>query len=202
MSAPMSQPKAAASLSSGLLARKGQARPAMRPQGFSGFGTVSDAMDDLGWNDMGQHEQAEQPEAPSRTPTSLAAMTPADPTPVVAQVPPVLRQRETLKEEFEQAAPVAPIRAAEPAAKSISVATAQRIGRESQAKTKKSKAAFTLRLDGDRHLRLRLASAVCNRSSQMLVTEALDAFLESLPEVEALAEHLPAKAGSKNGNGS
>jgi len=34
--AMMSEPKPFASLSSGLLARKGHARPAMRPQGFTG----------------------------------------------------------------------------------------------------------------------------------------------------------------------
>src|ERR1700741_2168830 len=39
-----------ASLSSGLLARKGAARPAMRPQGF---GQVGHSLEDLGWNDMG-----------------------------------------------------------------------------------------------------------------------------------------------------
>ncbi|HEY0625258.1 MAG TPA: hypothetical protein VGD10_00845 [Allosphingosinicella sp.] len=57
----------------------------------------------------------------------------------------------------------------------------------------KEKAAFTLRLDGNRHLKLRLACAVSGRSAQQLVTEALDELLQSLPEVEALAEQLPAK---------
>src|SRR4029450_10609527 len=46
----MGEPKAFASLSSGLLARKGAARPAMRPQGF---GQVGSGVEDLGWNDMG-----------------------------------------------------------------------------------------------------------------------------------------------------
>src|SRR5919106_6866992 len=44
------EPKAFASLSSGLLARKGGARPAMRPQGF---GQIGGNLEDLGWNDMG-----------------------------------------------------------------------------------------------------------------------------------------------------
>ena len=60
------------------------------------------------------------------------------------------------------------------------------------------KAAFTLRLDTDRHLRLRLASAVTGQSSQQLVIAALDAFLETLPEVTELAEQVPATRG-KNG---
>ena len=55
----------------------------------------------------------------------------------------------------------------------------------------KAKSAFTLRLDGDRHLRLRLACAVSNRSAQQLVTAALDAFIESMPEIGALAAQLP-----------
>jgi hypothetical protein len=73
----------------------------------------------------------------------------------------------------------------------VSVATATRLDRETAAKTKHGKAAFTLRLDHDRHLRLRIASALCHRSAQMLVTEALDAFLNSLPEVGALVSQLP-----------
>ena len=49
-----------ASLSSGLLARKGAARPAMRPQGF---GQVGNGLEDLGWNDMG-FEPPKAAEAP------------------------------------------------------------------------------------------------------------------------------------------
>src|SRR5688572_10307431 len=45
-----SEPKVFASLSSGLLARKGAARPAMRPQGF---GQGGGSLEDLGWDDMG-----------------------------------------------------------------------------------------------------------------------------------------------------
>lgn len=47
----MGEPKAFASLSSGLLARKGAARPAMRPQGFGA--QTGPGLEDLGWNDMG-----------------------------------------------------------------------------------------------------------------------------------------------------
>jgi hypothetical protein len=75
----------------------------------------------------------------------------------------------------------------------ISKGTLARVAR--QAKTAKTKAAFTLRLDNDRHLRLRLASAVTNRSAQHLVTEALDAFLESLTDVDTLANQLVARDG-------
>jgi hypothetical protein len=58
-------------------------------------------------------------------------------------------------------------------------------------RTRGRKAAFTLRLDADRHLKLRLASAVAGRSAQLMVTEALDIFLASLPEIDRLAQQLP-----------
>ena len=51
----------------------------------------------------------------------------------------------------------------------------------------KGKAAFTLRLDRERHLKLRLACAVDGRSAQQLVTEALDQLLERMPELDGLA---------------
>ncbi len=170
--------KPAASLSSGLLARKGQARPAMRPQGFIGLDPGT-SLDDLGWNDMGSEM----------------------PAPVFEPVPPVLAQRQTLVEEFAPEpqpapapAPVAAPFAREPepeaSARPVSTATAARIGRE--VASRKGKAAFTLRLDHERHLKLRLASAVTGRSAQLLVTEALDVFLETLPELGALVDRLPA----------
>jgi len=178
-------PKSAASLSSGLLARKGQARPAMRPQGFLGS---SMNLDDLGWNDMGDEAVAPPP---------VVAIAPATP-PTEAPVPPVLIERETLREGIEvPAEPAAAVPADEvapPAAEPAAVAPARvaRIRRDVAAGTAKggAKAAFTLRLDADRHLRLRLASASRNRSAQSLVVAALDAFIATLPEIEGLASQL------------
>ncbi|WP_353204426.1 hypothetical protein [Sphingomonas sp.] len=189
------QHKPTASLSSTLLARKGQAKPAMRPQGFGGFGAFhgagAEAQDDLGWNDMGHHVEDPQP-----------VYVPVQP------VPPVLVQREALREEFAMPAPV-PVAykpAPEPklaaptptptVIKPVSVATATRIGRETTKKHTKThaKSAFTLRLDQDRHLRLRLASALHNASAQTLVTAALDQFLQSLPEVDELVRQIPTRS--------
>lgn len=48
------------------------------------------------------------------------------------------------------------------------------------------RAAFTLRLDAERHFRLRMAGVVLNRSAQVLVTEALDKYLSEIPEVAHL----------------
>ena len=52
----------------------------------------------------------------------------------------------------------------------------------------KGKAAFTLRLDPQRHLKLRLACAVNGRSAQQLVTDALDQLLVGMPELDAMAD--------------
>ena len=57
----------------------------------------------------------------------------------------------------------------------------------------KGKAAFTLRLDPSRHLKLRLACAVTGRSAQQLVTDALDQLLDGMPELESMAEKAPRK---------
>lgn len=59
----------------------------------------------------------------------------------------------------------------------------------------KRKAAFTLRLDAERHLRLRLACAVTRHSAQQIVARALDEALASIPEIESLASQVPAKPG-------
>lgn len=175
--------KPMASLSSGLLARKGQARPAMRSQGFGGFSSHNQGPDDLGWNDMGTEPAPVAAPVPVAVPAVAEAPTPVPasaPAPAVAAepVPTVLVQRELLAAQIESPEAV----------KSVSVATATRIRRETQ---HGGKAAFTLRVDADRHLRLRLASAITNRSAQDLVTEALDALLGAVPEVEALVAQLP-----------
>ncbi|MEQ1496271.1 MAG: hypothetical protein ABL912_11015 [Novosphingobium sp.] len=49
------------------------------------------------------------------------------------------------------------------------------------------RAAFTLRLDAERHLKLRLACTVLGKSAQQLVTDALDSLLNEAPDLAALA---------------
>lgn len=167
--------KPLASLSSGLLARKGQAKPAMRPQTFG----PAASLEDLGWNDMGQ---------PAISP-------PADPVPL----PPVLVERDALAAKI--VAPECepkPKPKPEPKAETpVTPATVARIGRESAVQAARGKAAFTLRLDPARHVRLRLASAVANRSAQALVVQALDQLLATMPEIEALVARLPVKEATR-----
>ena len=62
----------------------------------------------------------------------------------------------------------------------------------------KGKAGFTLRLDSERHLKLRLACAVGGRSAQQIVTDALDQLLAAMPELDGLAVKAKRK-GQSNG---
>ena len=188
----MAEPKPFASLSSGLLARKGAAKPAMRPQGFGQMGV---SMEDLGWNDMGHSPQPQpvaQEELPEHVPSSIAALTPSPrlqsevtAAPVHHPAPPpVVEQQRAIESSFAEKpkAPPAPkVRAAVPTP-------------VAHASGAKAKAAFTLRLDPERHLKLRLACALSNRSAQQMVTEALDSFLASVPELDGFANQLPAKS--------
>lgn len=52
------------------------------------------------------------------------------------------------------------------------------------------RAAFTLRLDAERHLKLRLAATMQGVSAQALVTEALDALLAEFDDLDVIAAHL------------
>lgn len=172
----MSEPRDFASLSSGLLARKGGAKPAMRPQDTSRFtagGIPIDPqkMEDLGWNDFGhgyRHEPLNgQPTAwvPAEVPPQKAlsvSVREATSEGNGHEVPEVLRQIEQLAGRVNHSA--APARAMPE-------------GR---------RAAFTLRLDAERHFRLKMAGVMLNRSAQVIVTEALDKYLSEMPELSAL----------------
>jgi len=264
----MGEPKAFASLSSGLLARKGAARPAMRPQGF---GQVGAGLDDLGWNDMGfeapkpalapvrdeRHDAFGQeiPEpalrnplaaltapglAPNRSPvhhqraeiagrfadytdeasedeeidetaevydpTARVAASPPDETgedELVLDTPVLSTKPSRLPVEHAQFAPITPFAPATAfapttpfapatASPTVEVRAAPVRAPVSRAEPgSKAKAAFTLRLDGERHLKLRLACAVTGRSAQQLVTEALDRLLGGMPELASMADHAP-----------
>jgi hypothetical protein len=232
----MGEPKAFASLSSGLLARKGAARPAMRPQGFGQGGS---GLEDLGWNDMGfeppkpadgtadeSHDAfgAEIQPHPVRNP--LAGLTPVG-SPVHEQQAEIAGRLSDCTDEGEEEDDTAEVFEAgeEPLAAALAgveevplaeivdvpamsapveveafvptpveLAAApkpRKLVRPRSAPGSKGKAAFTLRLDKERHLKLRLACAVSGRSAQQLVTDALDQLLESMPELDSMAEKAP-----------
>lgn len=172
------EPRPLASLSSSLLARRGAARPAMRPQAIRMAHGITSPLEDLGWDDMGdEHALPHQDESA----TVMRHMPDVEPMPVPS---PALHQQEEIARSFAPE-PLEPVyvepvheepRAFEPAPVPMPKPVAAPTVRS--APGKKSKAAFTLRLDEARHLHLRLLCAVQHRSAQHLVTQALDEFLE------------------------
>jgi hypothetical protein len=188
----MSEPKPFASLSSGLLARKGAAKPAMRPQVFGPINNI----EDLGWNDMGHgtpHNGTPMIEEHDHVPSSIEALTPAPRHHDKAEEPAVIEQQRAIAASFP-AEPEVEAKAADAPLQGAPVVHLPRKPR--QAPGLKDKAAFTLRLDTQRHLKLRLACAVLHRSAQQLVTEALDALLATVPEVDSLAQQVGDKPGN------
>jgi hypothetical protein len=197
-----SEAKPFASLSSGLLARKGAARPAMRPQGF---GQGAQGLEDLGWNDMGF-----EPPKPAEAPRDedhdafgddVVEHPRAHPTGLTPIGSPVHDRQAEIEDRFnaeeddadETAEPFqgeaeeaveAPVAVAP---RVVAAPAPRRAPRPRSAAGSKGKAAFTLRLDRDRHLKLRLACAVDGRSAQQLVTDALDQLLGRMPELDSLA---------------
>jgi len=233
------EPKPFASLSSGLLARKGAARPAMRPQGFGGAQPGA-GLEDLGWNDMGfeppkaaeaerdaEHDAFGEELTPHPTRNPLAALTPVG-SPVHDQQAEIVErfaeaeeadepveagesieveadesveveiddtaelyepEAEAEVEEAPQTSPVLTKPLCKPAVVAVvPVPAPRRAPRPRSFAGSKAKAAFTLRLDPDRHLKLRLACAVDGRSAQQLVTDALDHLLERMPDLDGLAQ--------------
>ena len=211
-----SEAKPFASLSSGLLARKGAARPAMRPQGF---GQGASGLEDLGWNDMG-FEPPKAADAPRDADhdafgDDVVEHPRAHPTGLTPVQSPVHSQQAEIADRFNAAdaaeeidesaepyeaelevQPEAEIEveaAAEPIVSIVAAPVAvspamRRAPAPRSAPGSKAKAAFTLRLDPDRHLKLRLACAVDGRSAQQLVTDALDRLLGQMPELAAMAD--------------
>ena len=224
-----------ASLGPSLLARKGGAKPAMRPQvaplvDETAIAAIAeDQLEDLGWNDMGDSDsQASADIVPINADVSADDFV-GGPGPIVRRQQRRLEERvladavmtgpedaeseydedsepvygeafddeaytdEDYAEEDESAdyAPLAPAPVAEP----VVAAPAPRAARPAAsirvpASQAGRRAAFTLRLDADRHLKLRLAATMQGVSAQALVTEALDRLLAEYDDLDVIANHL------------
>lgn len=225
-----------ASLGPSLLARKGGARPAMRPQVAplvadeeAIAALAEEQFEDLGWNDMGHESEAgggaevvpingrvapdadasgpivrRQQRRPEDRVLADAAMTgPDDREPDYDEEEDddlgALYGESHMDEESlggEQGddvalyTPVAPEtsgeRGAEPVPATLRAPKKARVPAIQSGR----RAAFTLRLDADRHLKLRLAATVQGVSAQALVTEALDRLLAEFDELDIIANHL------------
>ena len=224
-----------ASLGPSLLARKGGAKPAMRPQvaplvDETAIAAIAeDQLEDLGWNDMGDSDsQASADIVPINADVSADDFV-GGPGPIVRRQQRRLEERvladavmtgpedaeseydedsepvygeafddeayadEDYADEDESAdyAPLAPAPVAEP----VVAAPAPRAARPAAstrvpASQTGRRAAFTLRLDADRHLKLRLAATMQGVSAQALVTEALDRLLAEYDDLDVIANHL------------
>ena len=194
-----------ASLGPTLLARKGGAKPAMRPQltplpdNLTEMAALAEEqLEDLGWNDMGESDDQSAPivssiptDAPEETADVVALSTKA-PVPFPAN-------EDTLAERSPSESPV--VRKEQKRLEQSVVAANEERSTKSSAKkpTKPSqktahksgkRAAFTLRLDTQRHLKLRLAATMQGVSAQALVTQALDAMFEGIEELDLLAARM------------
>lgn len=235
-----------ASLGPTLLARKGGAKPAMRPQvaplvadEAELAALAEDQLEDLGWNDMGDSDS----EGSGADIVPINADVSADDFVAGAFSeggPIVRRQQRRLEErvladavmtgpedddtEYDEAdepvygaafdededyegedegeaegagyAALAPaprpapvVTAPAPAPASASAKRPLRAARMPAAQAGR-RAAFTLRLDADRHLKLRLAATMQGVSAQALVTEALDRLLAEYDDLDVIANHL------------
>jgi len=134
-----------ASLNPALLARKGGAKPAMRPQlGPIPAGEASN-LEDLGWNDMGQDDGT------NVVPINAASN---DEAPMVT----------------------------------LATKKARPTATRSSALKRGKRAAFTLRLDAERH-----AATIKGESAQQIVTDALDSLLAEFEDLDALAAKMTRK---------
>ncbi|MES2001597.1 MAG: hypothetical protein V4444_04715 [Pseudomonadota bacterium] len=106
-------------------------------------------------------------------------------TPLVAVKKQALVFTDAPVEDLVEPAPEAPVVKIE---QPVAATALRRSTKQRSAPGLKDKAAFTLRLDQARHLKLRLACAVHGRSAQMIVTDALDQLLAAMPELDAMAE--------------
>ena len=159
-----------ASLGPRLLARKGGAKPAMRPQAAAlpeeiakATAADGDPLDDLGWNDMGG-------DTPVEAEASVQQST-ADIVPISAKA--------NARKALELPDVAADVAAPKP-----------KLGKKKKASKGSKRAAFTLRLDTDRHIKLRLASTMQGVSAQALVTKALDRMLAEIEDLDALADRM------------
>ena len=196
-----------ASLSPTLLARKGGAKPAMRRQSIAVAGASAhqpgaqeSALEDLGWNDLGEtadndtatknharHDNdtdetaRDEDFAPLTAHAQSARSGAARPGPKAEPGPEAQPEGEENVTPIRKGAPRLP-RPALAVSNPLPPQVSEPAGRKPSGR----RTAFTLRLDPDRHLKLRMAATLAGRSAQAIVTDAVDAMFADIPELDAL----------------
>lgn len=220
-----------ASLGPTLLARKGGAKPAMRPQlgplpeTASPQEPTDEQLEDLGWNDMGADDAAA--DMPAEAAPTIPATKPKRKTKskganiVSINAAPRVSREAAAKSKAaatkatknkaakskaakkskaalmtapqpanepanEDAQTSAPLIKAKPARTNSAKAESKKPSTQTHTKKQGKRAAFTLRLDAERHLKLRLAATLQGVSAQALVTEALDGMLNEIGGLDTL----------------
>lgn len=231
-----------ASLGPSLLARKGGAKPAMRPQVaplVADEATIAalaeDQLEDLGWNDMGDSDthaggadivpinadisaddfvsgafseggpivRRQQRRLEDRVLADAVMTGPDDADPEYDEEDePVYGEAFAAEADDYDAddqddlvngdafAPLAPVAEPAPVRQPVLVAAPAPHRTRVSAAPVGRRAAFTLRLDAERHLKLRLAATMQGVSAQALVTQALDRLLADFDNLDAIANHL------------
>ncbi len=227
----MSEPTFA-SLSPTLLARKGGAKPAMRRQSIAVAGAVAyqpsypvsapdEALEDLGWNDLGENVSPTHEGAPHdndegeadeivthvadvdfgsvHAGNSEADDNDAGDDSVATQFASLGKHASSTATTRDEAArKVTPIHTNAPRLPHPRLAVANTVRSAEKGADTGKRTAFTLRLDRERHLKLRLASTLAGQSAQALVTQAVDAMFADIPELDALVARVqsrPSKEG-------
>ncbi|MEE4201419.1 hypothetical protein [Erythrobacter sp.] len=208
-----------ASLGPTLLARKGGAKPAMRPQLAPLPGVVApeaDELEDLGWNDMGGEPGVDSDAGDdSESRDNIVAIKPAhssrtfgtaanaaegglieDRLPhggandTASSGPLIHCRQQDLADRILREHGASRLAAKSPQPVTPPVTQPPTAKRKAAASKNARRAAFTLRLDADRHLKLRLAATMRDVSAQALVTQALDDLLADIADLDALAEQM------------
>ena len=174
-------------------------------------GGEADRLEDLGWNDLGETPQegatADSPDAGSAELQTSDTQSAASGSHAAAsnanEVEDDLAQDDTTEGDFapldrhaggnaaEEAhsASVTPIHERAPRLPRPRLAASNPVSDDPVAPMPTSRGkrtAFTLRLDAERHLKLRMACTLTGRSAQSLVTEAVDAMFAGMPELDPL----------------
>jgi len=160
-------------------------------------------MEDLGWNDLGE-------DAESSPATHTAASAPAtrnhdndgasadgeeresEDSADEGEFAPLANHAGKGADPREETATVTPIRTGAPRLPRPRLAVSNPTNGDKRASSGK-RTAFTLRLDAQRHLKLRMASTLAGRSAQSLVTEAVDAMFADIPELDALVARVQSR---------
>ena len=173
------------------------------------------ALEDLGWNDLGEPQDATPVDNTDDADSADdAGDTPGDDTTGEETFAPLTRHAHSSahapanalveagnddtaqdEETLPSAENVTPIHTRAPRLPRPKLVASQPASASTDSgQTKGKRTAFTLRLDADRHLKLRLACAVRNVSAQKLVTGALDDLLAGMPELGDMARHMPSRS--------